>query len=246
MRLRDWMAWQAETPQSFGARIGEPAGNVRRYIQPVGAPRFRRPKPDPMVKIFRETGGLVTPNDFYDLDAPDAPPPPMGQVALEAHGAVLQALTRVALLVPDADTAAATFALLDGDSRAHATARRRAWATAEAARAASLLRRLAPMVLPEGDGGQSSTGGGDAGGAAAQDRHKRRGRSGGRLDDHRGNGEAGGVTRAQEMAAFDALPRGLRDAINYAPELWLAHDVWINWRAGAPPRLIASVIGAAR
>ena len=53
----------------FGKRIGRSRLTVYRYTLPREHPDHRRPTPAGMRRIHAETGGLVTPNDFLDLDA---------------------------------------------------------------------------------------------------------------------------------------------------------------------------------
>lgn len=74
MKLSDWLEGDesVEPPRpkmthaEFGRRIDCPQPTVTRY-----AKGERIPEPERMERIFRETGGAVTPNDFYPMgDAP--------------------------------------------------------------------------------------------------------------------------------------------------------------------------------
>lgn len=70
MRLRDWLIEQGLALGSaaalFGVRSNE---TVRRYALPAGDADNRMPEYDTMRRIYVATGGRVTPNDFYDLEA---------------------------------------------------------------------------------------------------------------------------------------------------------------------------------
>lgn len=62
MKLQNYLALNAVKQKDFAARIGENQTCVNRYC--LGQ---RIPRPDVMRKIFCETNGAVTPNDFFDL-----------------------------------------------------------------------------------------------------------------------------------------------------------------------------------
>lgn len=65
MTLKDWLAENEVSRAEFGRRIERSIEAVRRYE--TGE---RVPDKETMSRIFRETDGAVTPNDFFDLDAP--------------------------------------------------------------------------------------------------------------------------------------------------------------------------------
>lgn len=67
MKLQDWMAEEGITIQQFALRIGRTAETVRRYVA-----GDRIPDKGTMPIIVEQTGGTVTPNDFFDI-APAAP-----------------------------------------------------------------------------------------------------------------------------------------------------------------------------
>jgi transcriptional regulator with XRE-family HTH domain len=62
MTLKDWLAEQQLSPADFAARIGRTAESVRRYSNGE-----RIPDKETMPVIARETGGLVTANDFFGI-----------------------------------------------------------------------------------------------------------------------------------------------------------------------------------
>lgn len=74
--LGDWLDANEIDPGAFAARIGVSANSLYRYRTGRKIPR-----PDPMRRIYVESGGAVDPNSFYDLpdlgadgaseDAPD-------------------------------------------------------------------------------------------------------------------------------------------------------------------------------
>ena len=63
MQLRQWLDDNEVTNGDFGERIGRTAEAVRRY-----ASGDRVPDRETMPKIVRETGGLVTANDFFGIE----------------------------------------------------------------------------------------------------------------------------------------------------------------------------------
>lgn len=70
MKLGDWLKSTKTRKYVFAAKIGVTAGMVSDYC----AGRARPQRPEVMEAIHRETGGQVTPNDFYDLqEVADAP-----------------------------------------------------------------------------------------------------------------------------------------------------------------------------
>ena len=75
MRLSQWIAAEGLTDAQAARRLGVsgPSTVARYKFDPetgVGQHRERRrPSPDLMVRIYVESGGRVTPNDFYDLPA---------------------------------------------------------------------------------------------------------------------------------------------------------------------------------
>lgn len=64
MLLQDWLAREGLTFGQFGGAISRSAEAVRRY-----ANGERIPDRETMTAIVRETGGYVTPNDFYGFTA---------------------------------------------------------------------------------------------------------------------------------------------------------------------------------
>ena len=60
MKLKDWLDREKISPAVFAERIGTGPVAVYRYLNGV-----RTPKPAIMLAIQRETGGAVTPADFY-------------------------------------------------------------------------------------------------------------------------------------------------------------------------------------
>lgn len=52
------------TPTEFGKRICKPQATIQRYVSGK-----RIPEPEIMNLIVSETGGAVTPNDFYGMRA---------------------------------------------------------------------------------------------------------------------------------------------------------------------------------
>lgn len=88
MDLAAYLAQTGKTYQGFAREIGiENAGTVRRYCLPADHPDRRIPNEDIMPRIYRATGGKVTPNDFYNLKAAAAPPPPAREAAAQASAA---------------------------------------------------------------------------------------------------------------------------------------------------------------
>lgn len=60
MTLGDYLIERRITIEEFGRRIGRSHTSVSRYVNGQ-----RMPDRETMVRIVAETGGLVTPNDFY-------------------------------------------------------------------------------------------------------------------------------------------------------------------------------------
>lgn len=67
MKLADWLKMTRTRKYIFARKIGVRASMVSDYCNGHAIPQRR----DVMQAIVRETGGRVTPNDFYDL-------PPVG------------------------------------------------------------------------------------------------------------------------------------------------------------------------
>ena len=67
MKLKNYLALHAVKQKDFALKIGEKPACINNYC--LG---LRIPRPEIMKKIFIETGGLVTPNDFYDIGDSDA------------------------------------------------------------------------------------------------------------------------------------------------------------------------------
>lgn len=61
MTLNDFLLASNLTEDAFAVRIGVSQPAVHRYRN------GRIPTPDVMQRIVEETGGKVTPNDFFDL-----------------------------------------------------------------------------------------------------------------------------------------------------------------------------------
>lgn len=59
MRLGDWLKAKNKNASEFAPLIGVGVSAVTRYVN-----GDRVPRPEIMVKIFEETGGAVTANDF--------------------------------------------------------------------------------------------------------------------------------------------------------------------------------------
>jgi transcriptional regulator with XRE-family HTH domain len=68
MKLADWLEAQNISHQEFGDRIGKSQAAVSRYV--AGK---RMPDEETLIKIFEETNGGVTPNDFVNLPDLDGP-----------------------------------------------------------------------------------------------------------------------------------------------------------------------------
>lgn len=64
MTLGDWLRERGMTPTEFGKRICKPQATIQRYVSGK-----RIPEPEIMNLIVSETGGAVTPNDFYGMRA---------------------------------------------------------------------------------------------------------------------------------------------------------------------------------
>lgn len=70
MKLADWLKKTRTRQYAFAAKIGVSAGMVSDYCNGLARPG----RPEIFEAIARETGGEVTPNDFYDLtELADAP-----------------------------------------------------------------------------------------------------------------------------------------------------------------------------
>ncbi|TXH34040.1 MAG: XRE family transcriptional regulator [Rhodospirillaceae bacterium] len=61
MKLRDWLRAMGKTQARYGDEIDKSQQAVARYCN------GRIPSRPVMVRIYRDSRGLVTPNDFYDL-----------------------------------------------------------------------------------------------------------------------------------------------------------------------------------
>jgi DNA-binding transcriptional regulator YdaS (Cro superfamily) len=67
MTLAEWLAVNHVSHDDFAARIGAKRSSVTRYVSGE-----RMPRPEKLAAIARETGGLVTANDFVgSVDRPD-------------------------------------------------------------------------------------------------------------------------------------------------------------------------------
>lgn len=70
MKLADWLKMTKMRQYVFARRVGVTSSMVSDYCHGRAVPQ----RLDVVEKIFRETDGQVTPNDFYDLPStPDAP-----------------------------------------------------------------------------------------------------------------------------------------------------------------------------
>lgn len=65
MTLSEYLASTGETPTDFGKKIEVSSESVSRYRDGE-----RIPAREVMQRIVRETGGKVTPNDFYGVAEP--------------------------------------------------------------------------------------------------------------------------------------------------------------------------------
>lgn len=63
MKLADWLKMTKTRQYVFATKIGVTASMVSDYCNGRAIPQ----RPDVIEAIHRETGGQVTPNDFYDL-----------------------------------------------------------------------------------------------------------------------------------------------------------------------------------
>lgn len=66
MTLKEWLSEKGIEPGAFAERIGRTAESVRRYLN-----GDRIPDRQTMPLIVAETGGRVTANDFFGIDAAD-------------------------------------------------------------------------------------------------------------------------------------------------------------------------------
>jgi hypothetical protein len=62
MRLEQWMELYKVKPESFAKTIGKHISLIYNYMDGANIP-----KRDVLIKIYLETLGLVTPNDFYGI-----------------------------------------------------------------------------------------------------------------------------------------------------------------------------------
>lgn len=67
MQLVNYLALYAIKQSNFALTIGAKQSVVSKYCAGQQIPR-----PDVMLKIYKATGGLVTPNDFYGIGDSDA------------------------------------------------------------------------------------------------------------------------------------------------------------------------------
>lgn len=80
MRLSEHLKACGLSPAQWGRRCGISRAAVEKHMLPPGHPRFRLPRARTLSIYERESGGLVTANDF--LTAPDAA---RGVVTAPAH-----------------------------------------------------------------------------------------------------------------------------------------------------------------
>lgn len=67
MRLAEWLSKPGHNPKALAEQIGTSEASVRRY-----ASGDRIPVSEVMRRIYQVTGGAVTANDFYGLEADGA------------------------------------------------------------------------------------------------------------------------------------------------------------------------------
>lgn len=68
MKLSDWLAEREITAAAFARRIGVHRMTVLRWLDPPAEGPVPRPSWRQLAKIYEETGGQVTPNDFLFPD----------------------------------------------------------------------------------------------------------------------------------------------------------------------------------
>lgn len=71
MRLAQYLTEKDISPTEFARRLGKPQATISRYVN-----RQRIPDAESMALIVAETGGAVTPNDFYGLEPSEPAPQP--------------------------------------------------------------------------------------------------------------------------------------------------------------------------
>jgi hypothetical protein len=67
MKLLQNIRARGFTLDGYAKHMGWHVETVRRYCLPADHPKFQVPRRRQMREIFLDTGGVVTPNDFYDL-----------------------------------------------------------------------------------------------------------------------------------------------------------------------------------
>lgn len=67
MKLRQHIDQLGLTLDAYGQRVGCNVETIRRYCLPFDHPKFQVPRRPQMRRIYVESNGVVTPNDFYDL-----------------------------------------------------------------------------------------------------------------------------------------------------------------------------------
>lgn len=77
MNIDEYIKLKNINGEIFADLVGVSAGNVSKYRA-----RKVRPGDEVMRRIYEITGGLVTPNDFYDLPPADAPAMQGAEVAV--------------------------------------------------------------------------------------------------------------------------------------------------------------------
>lgn len=67
MKLLDHIRARGLTFAAYGERFGVGPQTVWKWCLPFDHRDFRVPRPRMMAEIYRDSEGLVTPTDFYDL-----------------------------------------------------------------------------------------------------------------------------------------------------------------------------------
>ncbi len=62
MVISDWLSQNSVSQKDFARQIGVTANAVCQWCNGIRIPRRKE-----MKRIYRQTGGAVQPNDFYDL-----------------------------------------------------------------------------------------------------------------------------------------------------------------------------------
>ena len=77
MKLEEYLQTREVTQEAFAVRVGVSQGTISRLLPQDGRPPLRKPSIGLAARITRETGGLVTANDFIDsLSTEESPAVP--------------------------------------------------------------------------------------------------------------------------------------------------------------------------